>query len=143
MYNVIEEVYIYWHGPYSLASCLGSEWADCRGIYTISRVFGDTGSLLYIGESYRQTMFERVYSHLQYWANDYRGQKQVRYGDIDLEHGLRLIERRLTEIEALLIYWHQPIHNIHHKNGYWGRDLLIVNEGRRGLLDDIVCTDEL
>jgi len=88
-------------------------------------------------------MYDRLYTHIREWTNDYRGDKQVRYGDVLLEDGLRLTEGRLTDIEALLIYYHQPIHNTQHKNGYWGRSLVILNEGYRGLLDPIACSDDL
>lgn len=139
----MEEVSIHWSGPFTLQSCLDSEQAGMRGIYTVTRVFGYSPSLLYIGESYYDTIWDRLYCHNRNWVYFYRGQMQVNLGNVQLEYGLRLTEQRTKDIEGLLIYYHQPIHNTINKMNYWGRNLCIINRGRRGLLSDYVCTDDL
>ena len=73
---------------------------------------------------------------------------QVHFGIIEVDDGYRISERRIKDIEALMIYYHrlhygQPIHNRLNTRGYYGRDLLIWNLGRRGLLENRVCTDDL
>ncbi len=139
----MEELWIDWRGPYQLEYVPDREPALDWGIYAINRRWGNAETLLYVGQAYRQNMLSRVWCHRNQWIYQYRGQMLVRFGTIVLDRGYRHSQQRTNDIEALLIYYHQPIHNTQHKRNYNGRELLIWNQGRRGLINECVCTDDL
>jgi hypothetical protein len=144
----MEEVWIHWQGPYRRDLYPYRDPPYDYGIYTISRMFGDSRTLLYIGESYYQTMYDRLCCHENNWIDEYRGQMQFNFGTVELKKGCKISEQRIKDIEALMIYYHriymgQPIKNTSNTRNYYGRNLLIWNLGRRGLLKHRVCTDDL
>lgn len=139
----MEEIWVEWKGPYGLEYIPDRESAFNWGIYAITRVWGTCERLLYIGQSYRQCMLNRVWCHRNDWIYQYRGQMRVRFGTIKIDEGYRHSQQRTKDIEALLIYWHQPIHNTQHRRSYPDRQLLIWNIGRHTPLDKRVCTDDL
>ena len=127
----MEQVWINWNGPYRLDLYPYRDASFDYGIYAISRLWGNSPTLLYIGESYRQTMYDRLYSHENKWIYQYRGQVQVNFGTIELEDGCKISEQRIKDIEALMIYYHQPVHNTANKRNYYGRDLTWTSQNQK------------
>ena len=136
----MEEVGIEWYGPYKIDTVVEEfhEYEDF-GVYMITRRWGEySEKILYIGLTYRQDFSTRLSQH-QWWLSNTRGTIKVRVGYLREE---KSSEKRLKDVENLLICWHRPEYN--EKNlVYHGRDLRIINSGRRGLLDKIVDSDEL
>jgi len=129
-----------WHGPYNIDTVLGyfHEYED-YGVYMITRKWGKHAEkILYVGLTYRQDFGTRLYQH-QSWLSKERGTIKVRVGYL-IEN--KSSEKRLKDVENLLICWHSPEYN---EKGlvYRGRNLRIINSGRRGPLEKIVDSDEL
>ena len=136
----MEEVEVEWHGPYNIETVLEyfDEYED-YGLYMVTRKWGEySEKILYIGLTYRQDFSTRLSQH-QSWLSITKGTVKVRVGYL-IEN--RSSEKRLKDVENLLICWHRPEYN-EKDLVYRGRDLRIINSGRRGPLDRIVDSDEL
>lgn len=135
------EITIKWSYPREFNSACACEHADERGIYQISRKFGDNETLLYIGlvKSSKRDFSHRIKEHLS-WLNEYRGQKIIRFGKIiclQKVYDLDLIE----EVEGALIYQLKPFENTMKKQSYKIRkDLIINNIGYRGYIPQTIDT---
>jgi len=138
----MDTVKLKWHGPYLLARAYIPEIIFEKGIYAISRKWGNIEKLLYVGRTLR-SLEQRVYEH-EWWLRDLRGKVLIRYGVFDLRTGQRFSKKKLADVEALLITWHQPPENTMNGHYYYGRPLLtVINSGRRGLLCSKVSTLDL
>jgi hypothetical protein len=136
----LEEVEVEWHGPYSVDTALKyfHEYED-YGLYMITRKWGKyPEKVLYVGLTYLQDFSTRLSQH-KWWLSITRGTIKIRVGYL-IEN--RASEKRLKDVENLLICWYGPEYN---EKGliYHGRDLRIANSGRRGPLDKIIDSDEL
>ena len=137
----MEEIEVEWYGPYKIDTVVEgfNEYEDF-GVYMITRKWGDyPEKILYIGMTYLRDFSQRLYRHRLDWLYEVKGTVKVRIGYLSEE---RSSEKRLSDVENLLICWHSPEYN-KKKLLYRGRDLRIANSGRRGPLDKIVDSDEL
>jgi len=139
----MEEVNLEWRGPYRLEYLSERKATQEHGIYAISRRWGWSESLLYIGQSYFQCMLDKTWCHENEWIYQYTGEMLIRFCKIILDEGYENSQRLTNDIEALLIYSELPIHNIQHKESYRGRPLQVWNEGQRGVLDEYICSFNL
>jgi hypothetical protein len=139
----MEEVRIEWYGPYKIDSVQERfhEYEDF-GVYMITRKWGEgPEKILYVGLTYRQDLGTRLSQHQ--WLPTTRGNVRVRIG--------YLIERRpsgkrLKDVENLLIcscWWDADTTYNKRDYLYGGRDLRILNFGRRGPLDRTIDSAEL
>ena len=72
---------IEWSYPIEINSILEKESMNDKGIYYISRKFGDKESILYIGKT-TDYFGRRLWSHYEDWLDKYKGKKSVRLGRI-------------------------------------------------------------
>lgn len=139
----MEHITINWHGPYQLSRAHLPEIAEENGIYVITRKWGNSETLIYIGRT-KRGLYQRISEHEKSWLCDFRGCLQVRYGVLSLQLGQRFSLQRLADVEALLIVWHKPQENTVNKDYYYGRERLkVANIGRRGPLCVEVSTLDL
>lgn len=132
----MEVVSLKWRGPYECDRL--NEVCQDWGIYAICRKWAETDEkILYIGETYFQEIPQRLSQH-GWWLNDLRGNVRIRFAEIVLETGSKHSHERTKDIEALLIYNHQPKYNIQNRNFYEGRSLRIVNTGRHGPIRKVI-----
>lgn len=114
-----------------------------RGIYVITRKWGNSESLIYVCRS-KRSLIERINCHKRDWLTELRGSLFIRYAVIDLQPGQIFSQKRLADVESLLITTHKPPHNVVNYYYYNGRDkLTVTNTGRRGPLSMEVSTLEL
>lgn len=149
----MQKLFITWHGPYSIKAEQGryvykSKYArESWGLYTVTRKFGEAETLLYIGETYKEcrNFDTRISEHEKEWFCKYRGQIQIRLGEVTNKQrrAIDVAESKLKAAEALQIRWHRPLRNIQHKTSYCDIDLTVVNKDRRGLLCPVISTDAL
>ena len=140
-------VRIEWEGPYDLeeALTLRDEEED-YGVYQVYGehvVFGED-ALLYIGNARDQPFGRRLYQHD--WIDDYHKIFVGRIADADYKHDPPDWDdwyELLQDVEALEIYWHTPPYNSHNIKGYYGRPLIIINEGQRAKLSAGCESDEI
>jgi hypothetical protein len=143
MEGKMEQITINWHGPYTLDNYDRHEIASQKGIYAIYRRWGDSEKLIYLGKTER-SFRDRINEHYGDWLWDKRGELKVRLGVMACEQGRKYSSQKLTDIEALLIHWHQPEFNTSNIQYYRGRERLeVINKGRRGQLKNKVSTLEL
>ena len=105
----LEEVEVEWHGPYNIDTALEyfQEYED-YGLYMITRKWGEyPEKILYIGLTYYQDFSTRLSQH-QWWLSTIRGTVKVRVGYLIED---RSSEKRLRDVENLLICWHSPEYN--------------------------------
>lgn len=129
----METVVIRWHGPYKVEQVEDVGVATMFGIYAVYRNWGGSNKLYYIGETYarRKDFWARLTDHRRK-LHEVRGSKTVHFGVVELESGQKHSERRNKDAEALLIWWHRPPGNKKSINTYRGRELEVINIGRRG-----------
>lgn len=131
-----------WHGPYDLSLLEYRDSAYEFGIYAISHNVRGKERLLYIGSTIREFL-TRINEHSK-WLINIRGPLKVRVATIDLQERQRFSQKRLADVEALLITSHAPSENTINYTYYYGRDkLTVVNIGRRGKISPRVCTVDL
>ena len=145
MCDAMERVNIMWNGPYSIDSATArfKSYEDF-GVYMITRLWGENSeTLLYIGSVYGRDYWrcfaDRLAEHKS-WLNERRGQIQARIGKIRLRGNKRASYKRTKDVESLLIYVYQPLENWKSTSTYHGRELEIVNLGRKGPLKLEVCS---
>ena len=142
----MEKVTIIWSGPYSIESAVTKLDSEKDfGVYMIVRKWGNKRSLLYVGsvygEMYWRSFAERIREHKREWLYDLRGIR-IYVGRVKLQKGKRHSKKRIEDIECLLIYVHEPEENVRCKSSYNGRELKIINTGRKGpLLKEIYSED--
>lgn len=136
----MEKITINWSGPYRFGNIgeYGVEYSN--GIYAITRVWGDSEKLLYLGETVRG-FTARLNKHQKEWLDGVRRQIKVRFGVLEFEQGRKYSKSKRSNVEELLINWHKPLYNTKSTNNYYGRDnLIVINKGRRGLLKKKIST---
>lgn len=127
-----------WYGPYNYDRSYLPDSAYETGIYAVTRIWGNSESLVYIGST-KRCLCQRIGEH-DWWLSELRGILHLRYGIVELLPGQRFSLKRLKDIESLLISWHQPKENTVNYNYYYGRELRVINSGRRGPLAKEVST---
>lgn len=138
----METVTVQWHGPYSVHSLPQYDVSYEKGLYVVSTVTNGKERLLYIGKTTR-SFHARLKEH-RYWLDAIRGQCRIRLGKMLTGSGLRYSQKRLADVEELLIVSHAPKWNTKSMHYYYGRDkLTVLNIGRRGLLYRRVTTEDL
>lgn len=80
--------------------------------------------------TYSRDFSQRLSEHL-YWLFQVIGKAKVRVGYLVEQRRSR---KRLKDVESFLIFAYQPEYNEIGKWTYSGRDLRIINSGRRGPL---------
>ena len=138
----MQQVKLNWRGPYRLDRAFEAEAGKDWGIYAICRKWGVAPeSVLNIGLAYFQELGQRLKQ--KKWLNNLRGEVTVRFASIELEKGSKHSRQRSEDIECLLIYYHQPKHNIRCRERYIGRQLEMTNIGRRGPIAAIIRSTDL
>lgn len=138
----METVTIVWSGPYSVDSAIKKlRGKKDFGIYMITRKWVIPKSLLDIGLVYWRKFAERLAEHKRNWLRDLRGIR-VRVGKIKLGRGKIHSFERTEDVECLLIRVHQPEFNVRCKSSYNGRELKIINLGRRGPLKKQIYSED-
>ena len=131
----IKTVKINWTYPVLYENIFSSIKVSEKGIYYLSRNFGDKETLLYIGKT-SNSFYNRLNSH-KYWLNLYRGKLFVRLGIIISPKTYD--DSLITDVESALIYEMQPFENTDKINGYYYlNECKIVNTGYRGLLPPVI-----
>ncbi len=118
----MERALLHWTGPYRLDNPLAGEgWR----VYVLSRRWDDQPErVLYIGLASGRSASEQLQQHA--WARDLADDLQVRVAAMDAGEDLA------QDVQALLIYRHQPRYNTEGKSAYRGRALEIMCEGDCG-----------
>ncbi|KNB70127.1 GIY-YIG nuclease family protein [Brevibacillus reuszeri] len=130
-----------WYGPYSLDEFDQYEISLRKGIYAIYRVYGGKEKLIYIGKTTR-SFYQRMREHKRDWLWNIRGQLQVRVGLLEFVEKQRYSDRKLADVEALLIVTHAPPENTTNAQYYYGREKLrVVSKGKRGEIRRLVSTE--
>lgn len=138
----MENIIIDWHGPYKIENLGKHDIAYQYGLYTISRVWGNNESLIYIGKTERNVV-TRIKEHNKEWLNDVWGQLKVRVGILNFEFNKNFSSDKLSDVESLLIVTHIPKNNYSNTVNYNGRrNLTVTNSGRRGALMARVDADK-
>ena len=142
----MEKVTIVWSGPYSIESAIRKlDREKDFGVYMIIREWKGKKTLLYIGsvygDKYWRSFADRIAEHKREWLYDLRGIR-IYVGRVKLQKGKRHSKKRIEDIECLLIYVHQPEENVRCMSSYTGRELKIINVGRRGPLFREIYTSE-
>jgi len=135
----IKTVKINWTYPVLYENIFSSIKVSEKGIYYLSRKFGDKETLLYIGKT-SNSFYNRLYSHKD-WLNLYRGKLFVRLGIIVSPKTYD--DNLITDVESALIYEMQPFENTDKTNGYYYlNECKIVNIGYKGLLPPVISMRE-
>ena len=135
----IKTVKIYWTYPVLYENIFSSIKVSEKGIYYLSRNFGDKETLLYIGKT-SNSFYNRLNSH-KYWLNLYRGKLFDRLGIIISPKTYD--DSLITDVESALIFEMQPFENTDKTNGYYYlNECKIVNTGYRGLLPPVISMRE-
>ncbi|ABR48422.1 hypothetical protein Amet_2264 [Alkaliphilus metalliredigens QYMF] len=135
----MQEIILKWFGPYDLERIQLYDLAFDKGIYMISRIWGEKETLLYIGRTKRE--FQKRLKEHDVWIKQYRGQIKIRLGLIMLHPDTKFSEKLLADVEALLIILNKTVENTSNTSTYSGRALTINNTGRRGLLDKRITSN--
>jgi hypothetical protein len=134
-------VKIDWKGMYPVETAQHKSTAIAFGIYAIYERKGRSDRLIYIGECYWQDFAKRLQQHKSQWLHRVKGKLYVCYGMVMLPQGRKISYERIRDVEAALIHCYRPPFNTVGKRGYYGRDILIFNTGKRTVLDPIVSDD--
>jgi hypothetical protein len=131
---------IKWSYPIKVDSALKNERCiESWGIYYISRKFGSSETLLYIGLTFHQNFIHRIIQHHNVWMNDYRGEKYIRFGEFDEP---KIITKEIIEnVESCLIYELQPVQNVSKKSSYsCYNEYTVISSGFRGIIPREIST---
>ncbi len=127
----MEVVTIKWFGPYGFHTLNHYDISLDKGIYAIYQIFRGKETLLYIGKTSRNFL-TRIKEH-NYWLHELKDECRIRLGVIQSGTHQRYSQKKLDDIESLLITWHAPSENTTNSNYYYGRHrLTVLNIGRRG-----------
>ncbi|WP_313121020.1 hypothetical protein [Proteiniclasticum ruminis] len=91
-----------WSDPIQIHEAIISSKVSCKGLYYITREYGEKEESLYLGQS-SISIKGRLVSHL-YWTNHYRGKINVRIGKIIYPR--KLTSDILDHAESAIIYEH-------------------------------------
>lgn len=132
----VKKVTVEWSFPRQLDKNWYSEKLQGKGLYYISRIFGNKETLLYIGQT-SETFYSRLLDHDWKWMNRYRGVKYFRLGTIT--YPTNKTDEEMTQlvkdVESTLIYHMKPIENVKCTISYAPKHLYTVkNVGYRGEL---------
>jgi len=136
----MQTITIEWSGAFNLERLNLCGLASDKGIYAISRFWGNRETLLYIGRTKRE--FQKRLREHDTWLKLYRGQIKVRLGRI-VSPNMTFSEKLLADAECLLIILNETVENTSSINTYSGRALTINNIGRRGKLEKRISSDDL
>lgn len=145
----IQIVRLKWHGSFTIDEIYTSEFSvfeNIDGFY----MFLLRSKILYVGQVYFKSLRKRIEEHLRgdslwRWIKRNYSSKNISVKIADIE-GLgqkRITKELVNDIECLLIALLQPEGNIQSKATYQGRDLKIVNLGKRTPLPKTLSTDTL
>lgn len=121
-----------WYGPLSITDARNFRDFEDYGLYAITRVWGNSEKLLYVGMTYAQDFGKRLAQH-DWWLSSVKGAR-VRVGYLELEKGQRTSYQRIKDAENLLIWCLEPPENTQNIRIYSGRELELINVGKRGSL---------
>ena len=137
-----KKVVIDWSYPICYGHAYEKEVMLNKGLYYISRLFGDKETLIYIGKT-MDCYWNRLKSHEENWLNDVKGQKYVRFGIIktpeDYDNDF------LEDVESAIIYEMQPKYNYMKTCSYTYRSgylLNIENSGYHGVLPRYINSED-
>jgi hypothetical protein len=88
--------------------------------------------LLYIGQAFNQYLGNRLSRHevLNEILDDYSEEIiRIRFGNIIAPQFSRITKKLVTDIESVLINYHDPPYNIQSTDTYYGRDIQVTNLG--------------
>ena len=136
----MRSVRIEWVGPFSIEEVL--ELGDKNKDYGLYQIYGHhivygPDSLLYIGET-GQTFSQRFNNDHTVWLKEEEG-VFIHVGRIVSEDYDDQVRK---DAEALTIYWHSPAYNSSNIGTYNGQQLIVVNDGERGDLCEILSVVE-
>lgn len=137
-----KEIELRWTYPKEMNAAWESDDSYGRGIYQITRWFGDNESLIYIGlvKKKNRDFYIRLNEHWK-WLENLRGEVYIRFGKIVKKEGLHTTEKLIETIEGALICEHDPKLNTCKINSYTAhKELVIRNTGYRGFLHKVVDT---
>ncbi len=137
-----KEIEIRWTYPKEMNAAWDSDESMGRGIYQITRVFGQSETLIYVGlvKKRGRHFYLRLNEHWS-WMEKMRGTVNIRFGRIVNDGDMRITEKLIETIEGALICEHEPRRNICKINSYFAhRELIIWNTGYRGFMNQIVDT---
>jgi len=135
---------IEWEGPYTVDGAKKAKVAQTFGLYAIHRRQRGREKLVYVGRVYWQSFAKRLSQHRRDWLDERYDDDEVAvyFGVVRPSTGRRISFERVADAEGLLIHELTPPHNTASKRGYKGRDLLVINTGKVGDLDQIVTSDK-
>ena len=134
---------INWTGPYPINNAQKKMEALGFGVYAIYKMTGKKAELLYIGETYRQSFGVRLQQHKHKWLDPTNGRMVIHFGTVQLPSGKRISDKRIFDIEKLLIHLYPTKKNKTGTHGYSGRDIMIFNLGKIGTLRPLNGPKEL
>ncbi|MBU5428413.1 hypothetical protein KQI41_18650 [Tissierella pigra] len=135
----VKTIKIHWSYPIIYQNIFYSDGIYGKGIYYISRKFGNNETLLYIGKT-SSSFYNRLSCH-KYWIDQYRGKVFIRLGEIISPKCCN--DGIITDVESTLIYEMKPIENTDKINGYYYSNLCkIINTGYKGILPTIITMED-
>ncbi len=134
---------INWRGAYPIETAQARLEASGFGIYAIFEMKGKTAKLLYIGETYWQSFGKRLQQHKREWLHTVSGRLVIHFGAVGLPEGKRISHEKVLDVESVLIHVLKPPFNTVSKHGYSGREIMILNLGKIGTLEPLICPKEL
>jgi len=131
-----------WNGPYPVETAHARKEASNYGIYAMYEVSTKTPKLLYIGETYRQSLGARLKQHKKQWLFRVNGDVVIHFGKIVPPKGIRMTQSKVFDVEGMMIHVLVPPYNTVSKHGYTGRDIVLINTGEIGTLNPIMGNKE-
>jgi hypothetical protein len=131
---------INWKGPYSIDKATEVAESEDFGFYAIYETTHEP-RLLYIGKTYMQDFDKCLMQHRREWLGEISGTMGIHFGIIKLLEGKKLSPQNVDDIEECLLYIYRPPYNMVNKEGYTGRDILIINTGKVGTIKKLVSND--
>ena len=120
----METLLFKWYGPYTIPEARDFRDFEDYGLYAITRLWGTSETLLYIGMTYAQDFGKRLVQH-DWWLSSVKGAR-IRVGYIELKKGQRTSYQKIKDAENLLIWCLEPPENTQNINTYSGRELKIT-----------------
>jgi hypothetical protein len=147
--SIHQIVRLKWYGSFTVDEVHTSDFRvfeNIEGFY----MFLNESKILYIGQVYFKSLRRRIEEHLRgdslwRWIKRNYGSKNVTVKISEIENlgQERITKELVNDIECLLIGLQEPEGNIQGKVTYGGRDLKIVNLGKRNPLPKTLSTDML
>jgi hypothetical protein len=138
-----------WYGSFGTDEIYTSDlrvFENIDGFY----MFLHKSKILYLGQVYFKSLRKRLQEHLRndpLWIWIKRNYDpefiSIKIAEIENLGQERITKELINDIESLLIALEQPEGNIQSKRAYCGRDLKIVNLGKRNPLPKTLSTDTL